>query len=142
MSVYPPMAEFELGEGCLDKFNPLPPKQHEINWQTNVLCMHMQVALETEVTNAPAMKLYERLGFLRSKKLHRYYLSGNSAYRLILYLKHPKGGHGDGGETCDCGHEHEVGDEHEHEYMHHCHHGHEHTGPGGPGGNFDDELYI
>ena len=33
------------------------------------------------------MKLYERLGFLRSKKLHRYYLNGNSAYRLILYVK-------------------------------------------------------
>ncbi|KAI5790741.1 putative acetyltransferase, GNAT family, partial [Peziza echinospora] len=50
-----------------------------------------EVALETEVTNTAAMKLYERLGFLRSKKLHRYYLSGNSAYRLILYLKHPEG---------------------------------------------------
>lgn len=33
------------------------------------------------------MKLYESLGFLRSKKLHRYYLNGNSAYRLLLYLK-------------------------------------------------------
>lgn len=33
------------------------------------------------------MKLYERLGFLRSKRLHRYYLNGNSAYRLVLYLK-------------------------------------------------------
>jgi N-alpha-acetyltransferase 30 len=46
-----------------------------------------EVALETEVTNSAAMKLYERLGFLRSKKLHRYYLNGNSAYRLVLYLK-------------------------------------------------------
>lgn len=33
------------------------------------------------------MKLYERLGFLRSKRLHRYYLNGNSAFRLVLYLK-------------------------------------------------------
>jgi N-alpha-acetyltransferase 30 len=33
------------------------------------------------------MRLYERLGFLRSKKLHRYYLNGNSAYRLVLLLK-------------------------------------------------------
>lgn len=33
------------------------------------------------------MKLYERLGFLRSKQLHRYYLNGNSAFRLVLYLK-------------------------------------------------------
>jgi N-alpha-acetyltransferase 30 len=46
-----------------------------------------EVALETEETNSAAMKLYERLGFLRSKKLHRYYLNGNSAYRLVLYLK-------------------------------------------------------
>ena len=33
------------------------------------------------------MRLYESLGFLRSKLLHRYYLNGNSAYRLLLYLK-------------------------------------------------------
>ncbi|KAH8697067.1 putative acetyltransferase, GNAT family [Talaromyces proteolyticus] len=46
-----------------------------------------EVALETEVTNKAAIKLYERLGFLRSKCLHRYYLNGNSAYRLVLYLK-------------------------------------------------------
>ncbi|KAH8819711.1 acyl-CoA N-acyltransferase [Xylogone sp. PMI_703] len=46
-----------------------------------------EVVLETEATNTPAMKLYERLGFLRSKKLHRYYLNGNSAYRLVLHLK-------------------------------------------------------
>lgn len=46
-----------------------------------------EVVLETEETNIPAMKLYERLGFIRSKKLHRYYLNGNSAYRLVLPLK-------------------------------------------------------
>lgn len=47
-----------------------------------------EVVLETEETNISAMKLYERLGFIRSKKLHRYYLNGNSAYRLVLRLKH------------------------------------------------------
>jgi ribosomal protein S18 acetylase RimI-like enzyme len=47
----------------------------------------IQIVLETEITNTGAMKLYERLGFLRSKQLHRYYLNGNSAYRLVLYLK-------------------------------------------------------
>lgn len=46
-----------------------------------------EIVLETEDTNIPAMRLYERLGFLRSKKLHRYYLNGNSAYRLVLLLK-------------------------------------------------------
>ncbi|EDN08971.1 conserved hypothetical protein [Histoplasma mississippiense (nom. inval.)] len=45
------------------------------------------VVLETETSNTAAMKLYERLGFLRSKRLHRYYLNGNSAFRLVLYLK-------------------------------------------------------
>ena len=33
------------------------------------------------------MKLYERLGFLRSKCLHRYYLNGNTAFRYLLYIK-------------------------------------------------------
>ncbi|CCU75699.1 unnamed protein product [Blumeria hordei] len=46
-----------------------------------------EVVLETEETNAAAMKIYERLGFIRSKKLHRYYLNGNSAFRLVLHLK-------------------------------------------------------
>ena len=49
-----------------------------------------EIVLETEETNIPAMRLYERLGFLRSKKLHRYYLNGNSAYRLVLLLKSPE----------------------------------------------------
>ncbi|EEA27734.1 N-alpha-acetyltransferase 30 [Talaromyces marneffei ATCC 18224] len=53
-----------------------------------------EVALETEVVNTAAMKLYERLGFLRSKRLHRYYLNGNSAYRLVLYLKEGVGSMG------------------------------------------------
>lgn len=47
----------------------------------------LQVVLETEDSNTASLRLYERLGFLRSKKLHRYYLNGNTAFRLILYLK-------------------------------------------------------
>ncbi|OJJ51447.1 hypothetical protein ASPZODRAFT_56272 [Penicilliopsis zonata CBS 506.65] len=46
-----------------------------------------EIVLETETSNTAAIKLYERLGFLRSKRLHRYYLNGNSAYRLVLYLR-------------------------------------------------------
>ncbi|KAL1597312.1 N-alpha-acetyltransferase 30 [Paraconiothyrium brasiliense] len=46
-----------------------------------------EIVLETEVTNQASLKLYERLGFLRSKRLHRYYLNGNAAFRLILYMK-------------------------------------------------------
>ena len=58
----------------------------------------MQIALETEVTNTAAMKLYERLGFLRSKRLHRYYLNGNSAFRFMLFVKE---------STAQCGDEDE-----------------------------------
>jgi peptide alpha-N-acetyltransferase len=46
-----------------------------------------EIVLETEVSNTASLKLYERLGFLRSKRLHRYYLNGNTAFRLVLYLK-------------------------------------------------------
>jgi len=46
-----------------------------------------EVVLETEVENVGARRLYEKLGFLRSKKLWRYYLNGNAAYRLVLHLK-------------------------------------------------------
>ena len=45
------------------------------------------MALETEITNTAAMRLYEGLGSLWSKRLHRYYLNGNSAFRLLLPLK-------------------------------------------------------
>jgi peptide alpha-N-acetyltransferase len=69
-----------------------------------------EVALETETSNKAALKLYERLGFLRSKRLHRYYFNGNSAFRLILYLKEaPNGGCcGEEGE-----HHHQHGEERE-----------------------------
>lgn len=51
-----------------------------------------EVVLETEVTNTASLRLYERLGFLRSKRLHQYYLNGNTAFRLVLYLKTPNMG--------------------------------------------------
>ena len=54
-----------------------------------------QIGLETEVTNTAAMKLYERLGFLKSKRLHRYYLNGNSAFRFMLFLKESAAAYGD-----------------------------------------------
>ncbi|BFZ56732.1 hypothetical protein PYCC9005_003780 [Savitreella phatthalungensis] len=46
-----------------------------------------EVCLETEVTNPAAMQLYESLGFIRSKRLHRYYLNANDAFRMILPLR-------------------------------------------------------
>jgi hypothetical protein len=47
----------------------------------------LQIALETEVDNVPSLRIYEKLGFLRTKRLYRYYLNGNTAFRLVLYLK-------------------------------------------------------
>ncbi|KAK4574167.1 N-alpha-acetyltransferase 30 [Recurvomyces mirabilis] len=46
-----------------------------------------EIALETEIDNIPSLRIYENLGFLRTKRLHRYYLNGNTAFRLILYLR-------------------------------------------------------
>lgn len=45
-----------------------------------------EVVLETEVTNTAALALYENLGFIRDKYLHQYYLNGEDAYRLKLWL--------------------------------------------------------
>lgn len=45
-----------------------------------------EVVLETEESNAGAQRLYERLGFVRDKKLPKYYLNGGDAYRLKLWL--------------------------------------------------------
>ncbi|XP_058804640.1 N-alpha-acetyltransferase 30-like [Phymastichus coffea] len=46
-----------------------------------------EVVLETEITNHPALRLYENLGFVRDKRLFRYYLNGVDALRLKLWLR-------------------------------------------------------
>jgi N-alpha-acetyltransferase 30 len=46
-----------------------------------------EVVLEAEVTNKGALSLYENLGFVRDKRLYRYYLNGVEAFRLKLWLK-------------------------------------------------------
>ncbi|ODV86509.1 hypothetical protein CANARDRAFT_206889 [[Candida] arabinofermentans NRRL YB-2248] len=43
-----------------------------------------EIILETEVVNKTALKLYENFGFIRIKRLFRYYLNKHDAYRLIL----------------------------------------------------------
>ncbi|XP_039133889.1 N-alpha-acetyltransferase MAK3 isoform X1 [Dioscorea cayenensis subsp. rotundata] len=48
-----------------------------------------EVTLEAEVTNKGALALYGRLGFIRSKRLFRYYLNGVDAFRLKLLFPRP-----------------------------------------------------
>ncbi|KAL3498185.1 hypothetical protein ACH5RR_040917, partial [Cinchona calisaya] len=47
-----------------------------------------EVTLEAEVTNKGALALYGRLGFVRAKRLFRYYLNGVDAFRLKLLFPH------------------------------------------------------
>ncbi|KAJ3256058.1 N-alpha-acetyltransferase 30 [Boothiomyces macroporosus] len=46
-----------------------------------------EIVLEAEISNQGALKLYEKLGFVRDKRLNRYYLNGKDAFRLKLWLK-------------------------------------------------------
>ena len=53
-----------------------------------------EIVIETEVTNKASLGLYGckpnsnhvALGFVREKRLINYYLNGNDAFKLILYL--------------------------------------------------------
>ncbi|KAI7869078.1 putative acyltransfersase [Spinellus fusiger] len=58
------------------------------------MCIHAmkdqkadEIVLETEYTNQGALGLYQRLGFIRDKRLYRYYLNGVDAFRLKLFCK-------------------------------------------------------
>lgn len=46
-----------------------------------------ECVLEAEVSNKGALSLYRNLGFLRTKLLHNYYLSGSDAFRLKKYFQ-------------------------------------------------------
>ena len=46
--------------------------------------------MEAEVTNKGALALYGRLGFIRAKRLFRYYLNGVDAFRLKLLFPQPE----------------------------------------------------
>ena len=48
-----------------------------------------EVVLETELSNKGALSLYEKLGFVRDKRLCRYYLNGGDAFRLKLWFTSP-----------------------------------------------------
>ena len=41
-----------------------------------------QIVLEAELSNSAALRLYDKLGFVRDKRLPRYYMNGSDAFRL------------------------------------------------------------
>jgi len=43
-----------------------------------------EVVLETEADNASALSFYASMGFLREKRLFRFYMNGKDAFRLVL----------------------------------------------------------
>lgn len=51
---------------------------------------HLKVVLETEYDNAAALALYESLGFIREKRLYRFYMNGKDAFRLVLSVPAPR----------------------------------------------------
>ncbi|KAJ7619438.1 acyl-CoA N-acyltransferase [Roridomyces roridus] len=48
-----------------------------------------EIVLETEYDNSAALALYESLGFIREKRLYRFYLNGKDAFRLVLSVPQP-----------------------------------------------------
>jgi len=56
-----------------------------------------EIVLETEFDNHAALSLYESLGFIREKRLHRFYLNGKDAFRLVLAI--PRTYSDDGSDT-------------------------------------------
>lgn len=44
------------------------------------------IVLETELSNKPALALYQSLGFIRERRFLRYYLNGMDAFHLKLML--------------------------------------------------------
>lgn len=47
------------------------------------MLLFAQIVLETEYDNYAALSLYESLGFIREKRLYRFYLNGKDAFRLV-----------------------------------------------------------
>ncbi|KAJ3302345.1 hypothetical protein HDV03_005130 [Kappamyces sp. JEL0829] len=46
-----------------------------------------EIVLETEETNTSALRLYTSMGFVKDKRLPRYYMNGVDAFRLKLWIR-------------------------------------------------------
>lgn len=58
-------------------------------WKNRTDLSHSEPDRPMQTTNVAAISLYERMGFTRDKRLHRYYMSNQDAFRLKLRLPHP-----------------------------------------------------
>lgn len=45
-----------------------------------------KIVLETECINNAALRFYQSLGFFKTRRMLNYYMTGNDAFRLKLYL--------------------------------------------------------
>lgn len=45
-----------------------------------------KIVLETECINEAALRFYISLGFFKTRRMLNYYLTGNDAFRLKLYI--------------------------------------------------------
>ncbi|KAJ3891923.1 acyl-CoA N-acyltransferase [Lentinula edodes] len=62
-----------------------------------------EIVLETEYDNDAALSLYESLGFIREKRLYRFYLNGKDAFRLVLSVPPPSSPSPSGSDADDSG---------------------------------------
>jgi len=51
-----------------------------------VLLGAQEIVLETEIDNKASLQLYEKLGFIREKRLFNFYLNGKDCFRLIAEI--------------------------------------------------------
>jgi peptide alpha-N-acetyltransferase len=49
---------------------------------------HNEIVLEAEIGNSGALRLYESLGFVRTKRPYRDYLNGNQTHHLKIWFEH------------------------------------------------------
>ncbi|KAH8919885.1 ribosomal-protein-alanine N-acetyltransferase [Atractiella rhizophila] len=71
------------GQGIASKLVGLAIERMELDGAQEII-------LETEVDNANALALYQKLGFIREKRLFRFYLNAKDAFRLCYPIGAPE----------------------------------------------------
>jgi hypothetical protein len=87
--LFPARASIHPSMRPLTPAHPFLPLDHIIS-DLNLFSFLPQIALETEFDNVAALALYTSLGFVPEKRLHRFYLNGKDAFRLVLPLSGAK----------------------------------------------------